>query len=244
MKMRSRRVLFVDRPFEGKGASLYAGVGASPGVDPGADSIVFSHLRVHPRRWLRGTGNNYGDGVTKTARIAVVNDPTAEFSFATPAEWLGMVVWIQVRTFAADVENPTTYRPVRIEVDSAGDPMEAILGVGEIIATEKLDGGHYRIYWTYEASDAGLPPTQFRLAKSAGPGTVADTVEVVASTGLERLYSAVIPALGSTGLTNGGYYTFELSAENGSTSVILDSVPVTADAVGPGAPSGLVIEEL
>lgn len=244
MKIRSHRLLFTHCPFEGRGASLYAGVGTSPGVDPGADSIVFSRQKIYPRNWVRGTSNTFGGGVTKTARIAVVNDPAAEFSFATPAEWLGMVVWLQVRTFAADVENPTTYRPVRIEVDSGGAPVETVGGVGEIIATEKLDGGHYRVYWTYEASDAGLPPTQFRLAKSSGTGTVADVVEVVSSVGLERLYSAVIPALGSTGLANGGYYTFELSAESGSISVFLDSVPVTADAAGPGAPSSLVIEEL
>ena len=79
----TRLQAFNHRPFAGgRGVSLYLAVGSGLGIDPGAEKIKFRSLRIipQPRKnqhkkgpvFVRGSSFDYGNGVRKTAGVAIV----------------------------------------------------------------------------------------------------------------------------------------------------------------------------
>ncbi|QDT95562.1 hypothetical protein [Gimesia aquarii] len=224
--------LFHHRPFAGGlGAALYVGIGAPDAIRyrrgmilDGCDFQVFRNSD-----FLFGAA-----AVQKTLYVETIKSPTAQFSYTIPSVYFGQDIYIQVRTHEADIENESIYRTQKLQVDGSGNAVNQILGSGRILRVEIRDGGTIRIRFVYDSVRDGLQPTQFVITKTAGPGSV-DPVAVT-HTG-KRFYEADIP-----GLLDATTYTFQLVAENGPTTALLDSVSATADASGPPPISNLTAE--
>ncbi len=222
------------RPYAGPlGVSLYAAA-VDPLADPGPRSIEYRRCRIldGSDTVLAGLDGVYALGaasVTKSPRLASVTNPTAEIRYLIPEEWAEQAVWAQLRTYAADHENETIYRPRRIHLDADGEDVTPVLATATVIAIEKRDGGGLLLRFSYNASRDSATPTQFVLTKVTGTGTITPgTVDYDAT---ERIYEIEI-----TGLTNAVAYTFTLSAETetGSTDLVT-GIAFTADAAGPPA---------
>ena len=238
MRLRAPRALFVQRPFQGAGASLYATIGTR---------VQYRHACIPHGRFLKGKSGVFDFGaasVEKTARLASVDSPTAEISFPVPAAWHSQTVTFDVRTFAADVENESdNYRTRVIEFDAGGVPVVHLAGSGRLLELEKRDGGGRRFRFVWQSSRVADSPTLFRITQTAGPGSLADiTVAFVAG---RREYEATLPDL-----TDGESYTFQISAENGAAAILLDSltpgdpdITFTADAAGPPEVTGASLSE-
>lgn len=233
MILLAKHMIFNNKPFSGRGASLYASVGSGPGVDPGPDSIRFRKLRIlGSGRHLQGTGFSLGGGLIKTTRIDHVADPVKQFAYTIPAGWLNRIVWLQVRTHWDDCENTSNADPYRLDLTAGGAEDPHIHGTGVILSAEKHDGGIYRLRVSYTPVNHGTQPALILIRKSAGPGSLADvSSNYFADT---RIYQ-----LDTVALTNATSYTFQAIAKNGSVELILDSITFTADASGPPAPTGL-----
>lgn len=259
-RVATRLQAFGHRPFDGgRGVSLYLGIGSAPGVDPGPDSIKFRSLRVMPSSrkdrykrgpvFVRGSSFDYGNGVRKTAAVAIVKDPVDEIDYTLPEALADRIVYLQLCVHDAHVENRTTYRPVRLNLDEELEHSDAILGTGRLMSIEKRDGGKSLLRFVYDRDRNGIQPTQFVLTKISGLGTVADvTVSYVGPTAMfprgQRSYEIETPSL-----TNAEEYVFQILAKNGSTTKALvgnagggsADIEITADAAGPPAPSNLRI---
>lgn len=220
------------KPFSGRGASLYVGVGPIDGSDPGPDSVVFRKLRMLGVNMVKGSTWSIADGIIKSSRLAHVADPTTQFSFATPAAWLGRIVYLQVRTHWDDCETTINPDPVRLDFTDAGALDDVIHGTGEIVSAEKRDGGTYRLKTRYYKATDGTQPLALLIRKSAGPGTLADVALEYSSDLSDYTFT-------TAALTDATSYTFQLIAQAGSVELILDSITFTADAAGPPAVSGL-----
>ena len=242
-------LLFAARPFEGDvGVSLYVGV-VDPANDPGPTAIV--HCR---KRSLNGGGDllayprqEYDLGaasVPKTPRIASAESPDAELSLTIPAAWHDKAVWLQLRTFADDLENETLYRPRRLLLTTEGDLDEIVSGTATLLSTQKRDAGGLLVKFRYNPSREGLQPTQFLLRQLTGTGTITDgSVDYVPPFAVgdlgQQLYEVEV-----TGLTDAAAYTFALLGTDGTTQTeLIASIPFTADAAGPPAVSGLTAIE-
>lgn len=221
-----------NRPFAGGlGAALYVGLGTPDAIRyrrgmilDGCDFEVF-----------RNSDFQFGAAaVQKTLYAETIKSPIAQFSYTIPAAYYGQDVYFQVRTHEADIENESIYRPQKLLIDGSGNGVNEILGSGRILRVEIRDGGTIRIRFVYDAVRDGLQPTQFVITKTVGPGIV-DPVTVTHTN--KRFYEADIPSL-----VDAMDYTFQLAAENGPTTAVLDSVTATADAAGPPAISGLTAE--
>lgn len=219
------------RPFAGGlGAALYVGIGSATairyrrGMIPnGCDFAIW------------GPQSDFGAAnVKKTLYVETIKSPTAQFSYTIPAAYFSQDLFFQVRTHQADIENESIYRPESLEIDGSGNAVNEISGTGRILRIEIRDGGTLRIRFVYDSVRDGLQPTQFVITKTSGPGSV-DPVAVT-HTG-KRYYELDIPSL-----VDATEYTFELTAENGATTAVLDSVTATADASGPAAVSDLTAE--
>lgn len=256
----SRIQAFTHRPFEGgRGVSLYLGIGSAPGVDPGPESIKFRSLRIIPqprKDWykrgpifVRGSSFDYGNGVRKTAAVAVVKDPVDEINYTLPEELADRIVYLQLCVHDQHVENRTLYRPVRLNLDEELDHSDEIRGTGRLMSIEKRDGGGVLLRFVYDRDRNGIQPTEFVLTKISGPGTVADvTVNFLGPSPIfprgQRSYEIESPAL-----ADGGVYVFQVLARHGGTTKALTgnaggdspNINITADAAGPPAPTNLTI---
>jgi hypothetical protein len=234
MRLLSRKLIHIRRPFANRGASLYAGVGSGPGVDPGPNSVVFRNFRViPPGLHLRGHAWSINDGINKTARVAHLADPNHSFTYAIPDAWKTRIVYLQVRTHWHDVENSCNPDPYRIDLSSDGSLDAQIHGTGRIINKEKHDGGVYRLRVAYVPATHGVQPTTILIRKSSGPGTLADVT--AAYTGQSQL------TFDTAALANATTYTFQAYAKSGSVELLLDAITFVADAAGPPAPTGLTL---
>lgn len=220
---------FIHRPFQGRGASLYVGIGAT------SDAIVYHKCRVMGGQWTKGPGGfTIAQGLSKHCFVAQTDENTPQFDYTFPPAWNGERVWIQVRTFWNDTELPVTHGAVAIDVDLGGELDTPINTTGTIIAADKRDGGVYRIRCRIQLAIDGLQPDTLLIRKTAGSGTLADVTTTLRS-GV-RYYE-----LDTAALTNAGSYTFALIAQNGSAEQQLDTITFTADAAGPAAPTGLTL---
>lgn len=251
---------FAHLPFAGgRGVSLYLGIGPESGADPGPESIKFRSLRVMPscrkdryKRgpvFVRGSSFDYGNGVRKTAAVAVVKDPVDEIDYTLPEALADRIVYLQLCVHADHVENRTTYRPVRLNLDEELEHSDAILGTGRLMSIEKRDGGKSLFRFVYDRHRNGIQPTEFVLTKTSGPGTVADVTVTYTGPSAwfprgQRSYEIESPAL-----TNATAYVFQILAKNGATTKALvgnagggsANIEITADAAGPPAPSNLTL---
>ncbi|QDU03151.1 hypothetical protein V6x_28630 [Gimesia chilikensis] len=228
----SMKYVYNHRPFAGGlGAALYVGIGSPQniryrrGLVP--DGCDFA---------LWGPASDFGgDVVKKTLYVETIKSPTAQFSYTIPAAYYGEEIYFQVRTHEADIENESIYRPQALQTDESGNGVNEIRGRGRFLSVEKRDGGTLRFRFVYDSVRDGLQPSQFVITKTAGPGSV-DPVAVTHSG--KRYYELDVPSL-----ADATEYTFQLSAENGPTTAVLDSLTATADAAGPPAITGLTAEE-
>lgn len=223
--------VYNHRPFAGGlGAALYVGIG--------------SPENIRYRRGLVPNGCDFalwgpesdfgGEIVKKTRYVETIKSPTAQFSYTIPAAYYGEEIYFQVRTHQADIENESIYRPQALQTDESGNGVNEIRGSGRFLRVEKRDGGTLRFRFVYDSVRDGLQPSQFVITKTAGPGSV-DPVAVT-HTG-KRTYTLDVPSL-----ADATEYTFQLTAENGSTTAVLDTTTATADSAGPPAVSDLTAE--
>ncbi|MES2793204.1 MAG: hypothetical protein V4719_26580 [Planctomycetota bacterium] len=218
------------KPFTGRGASLYAGVGDGP------DAVQFRKLRILGCRFVRGSGFTISNGLKKACILAQAADPTNNLAYTVPPEWQDQTVWIQVRTFWDHVENTHNFDPLRLGVDDAGEIVPEIHGEGKIIAADKRDGGIYAMRVAYIPTTHGTPPDELVIRKTAGPGSLADVATEYDSIQNTRNYTIETEAL-----TDAATYTFALIAKSGSTELQLDTITFVADAAGPPTPTGLTL---
>lgn len=234
-RMQALNQAFNDRPFQGRGASLYA----TPG-----DTVLYRALRVLPhsrkRRnrcsWIKGQGQRHNiaaASVLKTTRVASAASPATEISYSLPLSFANQAVTFDVRQYADDVENTTdNFRTVVKEIDGALDDGTGILGTAVLLSVEPRAGGVCRIRLNYLENPDGVQPTVFRASRTAGPSSPVSTTAGY-STG-QRLVE-----IDTEPLIDSGPYTFKVTAENSGGTVTEDlivGITVQADATGPAAP--------
>jgi hypothetical protein len=229
MRLVPTRATRSNRPFQGTGASLYIGSG-SP--DPGPASIAYRNLRAWPiagRFSALGGSKIGGTNTLKTARVASVADPTAAFAYALPGSLASKTVYAQVRTFKDDVENETTLSPARVDLDGALADASTIDGTAILLSQVLNDGGIVTLRFKYQIALTGVQPLLFRIHRTAGPSSPADVTASFAAG--QTVYEIQTPAL-----LDSSPYTYQITAENGATVVVLLSgISIQADATGPTA---------
>lgn len=233
-RIRTRNAAFNDRPFQGRGASLYVTEGAT---------VRYRNLRILGRRrrrsrshTIKGSGGIHdlaATSVQKTARVDSVTYPTAQFDWSIPASLASATVTIDVRTYEDDVENLTdNYRAVTRKLDANRDDDTGILGLLVVLEQSQRDGGVVRLRLRYEPSLEGVQPTEFVAIATAGPTSPADAT--VSYDG-ERYFEIDTPALSDT-----SDYTYTIRATNGSTTAdLVTGLTVSADASGPPQPTNV-----
>ncbi len=229
VRLRSRRIMANHRPFAGgqQGASLYVGWG---NPDPGPDCIQFRRLRLLTGRWTKGSHFNFGKGLVKISAVAQDVDPTTGFAYTLPIDGQPKTIYLQVRTFAADVECEHNFAPVRIVLDASNNDVTGILGTALLLGTEKRDGGVVRIRFVWLPAPDGQQPDTFTAKRTAGPSSPADVAAPVTT---DRIQEIDTPAL-----LDSAPYTYKITASIGATSLdVLTGIPVQADATGPPAPT-------
>ena len=232
MRISSRRVrvLLANRPFQGDlGISLYVGTPDAAAIRYRRNKVVCPGVSWRPVSTTE-TIDPGAATVPKCQRVASVLSPDTEIPYTLPAALQNVPLAVQIRTYQGDYENESTYRPVITSTDSGGDSVDEILGAATILGADKRDAGGVRVRFVYTASRSGLQPTQFALVQTSGPGSLADAV--IDST--SRMNSIDIDSL-----TDGSTYGWRLEARNGTVTANLGSVTFTADAAGPGDPTGL-----
>lgn len=223
MRILSGRDSFPDRPFEGQGVSVYAGIGQARYRRPRVVSGRLTPLRT------AFTGE-------KTARIAseAATAGDVEVEATVPAEILGNpAAAIDARHYRDDVENEVS-GPVLMSIDSGGDEDNLIEGRAILVEAEIRTGGDVRFHWRYEHGRG--TPARFRWARLSGPSSPAAVTVAYLGPGL---YEADFTSLSS------GTYTFRLTIEDTAgttTTTLLTPVSVTPDATGPNAPTNLSVE--
>lgn len=234
MRIRSRKLLFNHHPFTaGRGASLYGGHGSSPTDDPGPACISFRPLRVIGPAHIKGSGGgfDFGNGVRKTAALATLEDPDNEWIYTLPAGYLNRICYFQVRPYASHVENLATYAPLRIKLDSGGEPVNTIDGTAELVAVEIRAGGIVRIKFLWLPAVTGIQPLQFLAIRTAGPTIPLNAT--ITNPGKGNV------SIDTPALLDSAPYTYKIQAKNGSTTKdLITGIVFTADATGPAVPTG------
>ena len=227
----SMNYVYHHRPFAGGlGAALYVGIGSPTAIRYRRSKILNGCDFLC---W--GSEIDFGAAfVQKTMYVETIKSPTAQFSYTIPAAYYGQEIYFQVRTHEGDIENESIYRPQALQTDGSGNGVNEFRGSGRFLRVEKRDGGTLRFRFVYDTVRDGLQPSQFVIIKTAGPGSV-DSVAVT-HTG-KRTYELDVP-----NLADATDYTFQLMAENGAITAVLDTTTATADSAGPPAVSSLTAE--
>lgn len=242
-RFRNLRPLFVDRPFQGEGVSLYATPFATQAAAE-AGHVAYRRLRLiakpkkygrrtrGPRgRWIKGHGGVHDvvSGISKTARRASATSPVSQIVWPIDAAFASQHVLWDVRRWKDDVENLSTdFRTLLTPLDGNRDLVTEILGTATLLDVQLRAGGTARIRWVWKPSRDGLQPNQFTIVATAGPTSPADQT---------RPYSrGRIVAIDTPGLQDGGSYTYKVTAANGATTRdVLTGIQFTADDSGPPA---------
>jgi hypothetical protein len=230
MRIRSRKMLYNDRPFgAGKGGSLYGGHGSSPTDDAGPGCIAYRRMRL-VSRFITGSEAWFGSGVVKTLAIATVADPIAEFVYDLPAEYASRIAYFQVRTWADDVENLSDLAPLRVVLDADRNQVNSIDGTAVLLDYELRDGGVVRLKFRWQRAVTGIQPLQFSAVRTAGPSSpAAATIDYDGAAFVE---------IDTPALLDSSAYTYKITAINGSTTKdVLTGISITADATGPSEPA-------
>lgn len=223
LRMRNRNLLLTERPFQGVlGAKLYVGT-------DGPESILF--------RPARAFNPQHPPLVTDTTRdVSVATTTTPPLEYTLPDDLVGEDVWYQVRTYAADYENDTLYRPRQLSTDEDGDGDDRVYGTATVVGLEKRDEGGLRITFAWRPARDGVQPETFTVVKTSGTGTIADVEVSVAGAGE---YTADV-----VGLTNEVAYTFRIDAENGAVvTTLVSGIAFTGDDEGPPVVTNVVVTE-
>ncbi len=222
---RGRNYVIAERPYQGgPGAKLYVAAGTP------ADIVYRSPRAFDPRhRPLQPV-------TTRDLSVATVNSPDTELTYNLPVELIGVPIAVQVRTFGDDYENETIYRPWATGSDGSGDLSDTIQGTATILVPVKQDGGGMSVTFWYYASRFGVQPTEFALAQTSGPGSLADVV----------IDAAASPTnvISIDGLTDATAYGWNLEARAGAVSAVLGAITFTADAAGPSGITSFSVEPL
>lgn len=235
----SRGVLIRNKFLGGRGVGLYLGqIGGT------AQDLIYRNVRTFRRR-RRGTVSNvpavfvgdYSPATTELlndATFAIRKTPDGilsdNFDVSLPAGYdvVGATYWLQLRPHEAGLETNTLYRPLQVTVGGT-----TILGTARLIRVVKLDatlaGASAQIDCLFFPALFGPQPTSFVLRQTGGPGTLPDVI-VTASTGQRNVTFIV------NGMATATDYTFEmLGLFNTAETLLIDTIPVTADADGPAA---------
>jgi len=228
MRIRSKRMLFNHHPFDGQGFSLYVNIDNGNGV-------TYRNQRIATGNFIKGTTGIHdiaATNVQKSARVASASYSTADVAYALPAALASQDIIFDVRHFKDNVENNTTnFRTQTATLDSNRDEVTAIHGTATLLEVTPQVGGVVKIRFAYQPVNFGTQPTQFVLARTAGPTSPSD---VTVSYGGGRVVTITTSAL-----SDSSTYTFKVTAKNGSTTKdVLTGISVDADATGPVVPTG------
>jgi hypothetical protein len=209
---RNRQICLTNRPFQGtKGAKLYGGLG-------GPENIQYRQNKIFDGRHLPLNPIDSND-----TSLATVVSPTNQFVVALPAAWWGHDdIWLQVRTFEADYENETIYRPRNLSLDGSGNTVAIVSGTSLILGVDVgLSGtATIRFVWTPDLNCAAL--TAFAAVWLSGPTVLGTLTQGVAGSRNQ--------AFELTGLAV-GTYSFRLEARSGAVALVLGVVNVVIPAV-------------
>lgn len=224
MRLLTSPIVYVARPFQGQGVSVYAGTGQP---------------RYRKPRAIPGCPIPLGTAFTadKTARIAseAATAGAVELTATLPDDLIDNAhVALDVRHYRDDVENESC-RPQIVSVDSGGDGEDVIAGVATLILPVELrSSGGVRIHWRYEHYRG--TPARFRLHRLSGPTSPSDVTVDYTGPGL---YEGDFTGLSA------GTYTFALSIENtggGVTTTLVTPITAIPTTTGPDAPTSVIAE--
>lgn len=231
MRIRSATAAFNDQPFTGRGASLYATIGAT---------VIYRNLRILPsgrrRRnrsgWIKGSGaiRGFGSGVDKTARRASSAYPTATINWTLPAAFKPSTTVFDVRHYRDHVEHESdNFRTASVSISAGGNGTSAINATADYLSQEARQGGIVRIRLRVHETIDGVQPILVRAMRTAGPTSPADVT--TAYTAGQTFVEIDTPAL-----SDSAPYTYTIQLENGSTTkAVITGLSLTADATGPPA---------
>jgi hypothetical protein len=212
-------VVLINRPFQGstEGAKAYGGLG-------GCDLIRYRPNQIFDPFKLPLNGDFAND-----VSLATVRAPTISLGFTAPSAWWGRNdVWLQVRTFANDLENESFYRPRRISIDGSGNLVPSIVGEYLLLGVDPGDAGAVAIRFAWILSRDSIGAKLFAAVYVSGP-TNPGTVTVAPQAGLiQRLPIAGLAA---------GSYQFQLQAQNGGVHLTLGVISFTVASVPTGSGS-------
>jgi hypothetical protein len=224
MRILSTKLVFVHRPFQGQGVSVYAGEGQpryrKPRVMPACPiplGTAFTSEKTARLTSEAGTGELEVDA---TLPAALIDNPN---------------VAIDARHYRDDVENESA-RPQIVSVDSSGDGEDVIEGRAILIQTELRTGGGVRFHFRYEHYRG--TPARFRWARLSGPTSPSDVTETYGGPGL---YFVDFSGLSASA------YAFRLTIENTGATVtktLIATTSVTPNSTGPDAPTSVSAEVL
>jgi hypothetical protein len=224
MQTHAGKIVSADRPFEGQGVSVYVGQ-ASPAY---RKPRVFGHRSIPLGTQFTGA---------KTRRVAALESTAGSVSLdaTIPVELRDLSqVAIDVRHFRDDCECEVS-APQLVAIDAGGEQLEVLDGRAIGFPTEIRSEGVARLFWRYIAIQG--VPYRFRLHRLSGPTSPADVTVLYQG---PELYDVDFEGLSS------GDYTFQLTAENEASTVILTLIDSDSwsrvDADGPDAVTGLTVE--
>ena len=180
------------------------------------------------------------ESANKGTRVDSCEDPATSMTVALPAD---SVVSLQVRPWKDDQESPFLHGVRVVRTGAASVETEQVQGEGYVVRVIQCEAGGGEVHFVWDEFGEGTSVTDFRLARISGPTTPSDVI--LTATG-QRFYRLTIPS----GLTDAGYYTFELTARlsTGEEKIIPlqgggDQLGFTADSSGPGVVSGITYTE-
>lgn len=214
--------LFVARPFQNAGTSLY--------VAPG-ETVAYRNTRLFGGSQLQGESFPFGTSIPKTARVAVVADPAAVINWPVPPELAGQTITADLRTCKDDVESDMDNSgAATILLDGSGDPVATIDSGVAFLSTRQLTGGLmlFRFAW-YPGT--GMLPDTLALVRTAGPTSPA-------TVGVPAPQDPGTVEITTEALDDSAPYTFKLTAVAGDLETdLVTGIVVQADSSGPPAPT-------
>lgn len=213
-----------NRPFAGAlGVKVYAGLG---GVE---------NIRYRVNRVFAPGAVPVNFDATNDVSVGSAASPTAVVTFTSPVTWHSRDdIWLQLRTYAADIENESLTGARRLSLNSSGTSVTVFTGSGRVLGVDAVAGGGASIRFTWSTARDSVNPLLFAAVRTAGPTSPATVTQASTASRLQRI------ALSGLSV---GTYTFRIEARNGSlTPVVIGTATVVVVAAPTTTASATLVE--
>ena len=220
---RNRSICLTNRPFQGSGAKLYGGMGSPASIRYRPQKILDPrHLPINPT-------------TVNDVSLATVASPGTALTCNLPTAWWNRSdIWLQVRTFATDLENETLFEPRNVSLDASGNLIATIDGAFRLLPAAPVSGGATSVRFTWKPALSCYSPISFVLVRVSGPSSIATiTVSPVGRRVQSIPVSSLVP----------GTYVFRLEAHAASVVSVLASAISILVPPTPSSTASLVVTE-